>query len=62
MNDSETKDPFDEYEVVKSIHGDYSIWPSVKKIPSGWESVKILGDKNHCLAWIEENWEGPTLK
>jgi MbtH protein len=59
---NEDDDPFDEYSVVRSIHGDYSVWPSVKEIPSGWESVEIRGSKAQCLDWIDANWRGPTLR
>lgn len=61
-DDPEEADPFSEYAVVRSIHGDYSIWPTAKSLPLGWEQVGVIDTKQHCLDWISEHWEGPTLK
>jgi MbtH protein len=56
-----SNDPFNEYVVVKNGQEHYSIWPTIKKVPQGWETMEIIGTKSHCLSWIEENWNGPTL-
>ncbi|KIO77856.1 hypothetical protein TH53_06885 [Pedobacter lusitanus] len=61
IKDDETKDPFTEYFVVKSINEQYSVWPSEKEIPAGWNKIEIAGNKENCLDWIEKNWEGPKL-
>ena len=61
-DDEEVDDPFDEYAVVRSIHGDYSIWPTAKNVPDGWETVGVIGNKAQCLDWIEANWSGPSLR
>jgi MbtH protein len=58
----EEEDPFVEYDVVRSIHGDYSIWPTIKDLPAGWERVEVRGPKAECLDWIEHNWSGPSLR
>jgi len=60
-NDEEREDPFSEYAVVKNANGDHSIWPTLRDIPLGWTSLGITGSKDHCLDWIEKNWEGPKV-
>lgn len=44
------------YYVVKNIEEQYSIWPSYKQIPKGWEAVGEPRIKAECLASIEETW------
>ena len=44
------------YYVVKNAEEQYSIWPSYKQIPEGWESVGNAKIKADCLAYIEETW------
>lgn len=44
------------YYVVKNIEEQYSIWPSYKKIPNGWEAVDGPKAKPECLSYIEQNW------
>ena len=44
------------YYVVKNIEEQYSIWPSYKQIPKGWERVGEAKSKSECLAHIEEIW------
>jgi len=42
--------------VLVSAHGQYSIWPALKKTPLGWRRVGIEGNKSKCMKYIEENW------
>ncbi len=44
------------YDVVVNHEEQYSIWPSHKEIPAGWEAVGKSGLKPECLAYIEEVW------
>ena len=44
------------YYVVKNIEEQYSIWPSYKKIPKGWEVVGQPRIKSECLDYIEKTW------
>jgi MbtH protein len=60
--DDDDDDPFEEYAVVRNIYDDYSIWPTIKALPAGWEQVGIQGAKAVCLGWIENNWSGPSLQ
>lgn len=53
---TETQDPYTEYQVVINSEEQYSIWPAVKAIPNGWRAVGVSGDKQRCLAHIDEMW------
>lgn len=45
------------YFVVKNHEEQYSIWPTHKDMPLGWEVVENKqGSKEECLAYIEEHW------
>ncbi|WP_445490038.1 MbtH family protein [Rhodopseudomonas sp. RCAM05734] len=46
----------DEFVVLLNGDGQYSIWPSVAPIPSGWSSVGPIGSKAECLAFVETAW------
>lgn len=50
------RDVQETYYVVKNIEEQYSIWPSYKKVPSGWEVVGEPKVKSECLAYIDQNW------
>lgn len=60
MAETETKDTLESLEekfyVVKNIEEQYSIWPSYKQIPNGWEIVGEPRIKSDCLAYIEQVW------
>ena len=45
-----------EYRVVINHEEQYSIWPTIKPIPSGWRDVGKAGSKAECLAYIKEVW------
>lgn len=42
--------------VVKNVEEQYSIWPTYKKIPLGWEIAGEPKVKADCLSYIEKNW------
>lgn len=44
------------YYVVKNLEEQYSIWPSYKQIPQGWEVVGEPKIKPDCLSYIDEVW------
>lgn len=44
------------YTVVVNHEEQYSIWPSYKTIPNGWNAVGKTGTKEECLAYIKEVW------
>ena len=44
------------YRVVINHEEQYSIWPSDKPCPVGWQEVGQRGTKAECLAHIREVW------
>jgi len=55
MDQDETEDTTI-YRVVVNHEAQYSIWPSTKTLPLGWNDVGKQGSKVECLAYIEEVW------
>lgn len=45
-----------EYTVVINQEEQYSIWPTGREVPAGWEEVGVRGDKETCLEHIKEVW------
>lgn len=45
-----------EYQVVINDEERYSIWPTYKEIPAGWQPVGFSGPKQTCLDHINEVW------
>lgn len=56
MNVNTVQDVEEKYYVVKNIEEQYSIWPSYKQIPKGWEVVGEPRIKSESLAYIEQVW------
>ncbi len=52
----EQESNFDEYNVVVNIEGQYSIWPTYKEVPYGWNIEGKKGKKEDCLNYIKEVW------
>ena len=46
----------DHYTVVINDEEQYSIWPVGRDVPEGWREVGVSGDKQTCLAHIDEVW------
>ncbi len=44
------------YTVVTNHEMQYSIWPSDREIPAGWQSAGQTGSRQECLAHIDEVW------
>jgi len=44
------------YQVVINHEGQYSLWPSDREPPPGWEGAGKVGPKEECLAYVEEVW------
>ena len=44
------------YLVLVNHEEQYSLWPSYKPIPLGWEAVGKERTKEECIAYIEEVW------
>jgi MbtH protein len=45
-----------DYDVVVNHEEQYSIWPVQLTCPDGWHKVGVSGDKQTCLAHIEQVW------
>lgn len=50
-------DQEDIYTVVLNIEEQYSIWPTFKNVPSGWQEIGVKGSKDFCLEHIKEVWK-----
>lgn len=46
----------DRFKVLINKEEQYSIWPADLEVPGGWQVVGPEGDKQTCLAYVEENW------
>lgn len=44
------------YRVVVNHEEQYSIWPSYRELPLGWNDAGKTGTKEECLAYIKEVW------
>ncbi|MFW9259427.1 antibiotic synthesis protein MbtH [Nostoc sp. KVJ20] len=44
------------YKVVVNHEEQYSIWPSDRQNPAGWNDVGKNGLKQECLDYIKEVW------
>lgn len=49
-----------EYVVVVNHEEQYSIWPSFKPLPLGWNAAGKKGQKAECLEYIKEVWTDMT--
>lgn len=46
----------DLFHVVRNAEEQYSIWPTWRDLPLGWDSVGEAAPREACLDWIEKNW------
>ena len=53
---SDTDDDTTVYRVVINHEEQYSIWPEWKELPLGWTAVGPTGQKDVCLAYINDVW------
>ena len=44
------------FNVVKNHEEQFSIWPDYKELPSGWQLAGKQGNKEECLAFIQDTW------
>ena len=54
MSDSGTDETH--YMVVVNHEEQYSIWPSWRELPAGWNPAGKQGRKDECLRFINEVW------
>lgn len=52
--------PFDdekgEFLILVNDEGQHSLWPVQFDLPAGWRTIGPRGERQMCLAWIDENW------
>lgn len=46
----------DTYDVVLNDEEQHSIWPAGRDLPAGWRKSGFSGQKEDCLAHIDEVW------
>ena len=56
MQDLEELESNLEYRVVVNHEEQYSIWPSERELPAGWNEAGKRGRKAECLEYIREAW------
>jgi MbtH protein len=44
------------FEVVVNDEEQYSLWPTDRELPQGWELAGFQGVKSDCLAYIDKVW------
>ncbi len=48
------------YTVLMNDEEQYSLWPSHKDIPAGWQSVGVTGTKAECMEYVDKTWTDIT--
>jgi MbtH protein len=48
--------PETEFTVVMNDQEQYSIWPTYRPVPAGWQAVGVTGNKSECLEHINQTW------
>ncbi len=44
------------YIVVQNDEAQYSIWFEERELPAGWQPTGYQGNKQECLAYIQQVW------
>jgi MbtH protein len=50
------EDPDASYLVLVNHEGQYSLWPTIADVPSGWDVVHGPDGRAACLDHIEQHW------
>lgn len=45
------------YAVLINSEGQYSLWPDFLDIPSGWDQVYGVANRQECLDYVNSNWD-----
>jgi MbtH protein len=45
-----------DYFVLVNHEAQYSLWPTFREIPAGWNATGPRGKRKECLEWIDANW------
>ena len=46
----------DSFVALKNAEGQFSLWPSGRPAPDGWQVMNAPGSKADCVAFIEAHW------
>jgi MbtH protein len=57
---SDEEDVSQTYIVLVNDEEQYSLWPSQKDIPAGWNSVGVSGSKAECMEYVDKVWTDIT--
>lgn len=45
-----------EFTVLVNDEEQYSLWPSANAVPAGWRLAGFSGDRQACMAFVDEAW------
>jgi MbtH protein len=45
-----------QYQVLMNDEEQFSLWPASHDVPAGWRSAGKVGDKQECMAYVDEVW------
>lgn len=50
----------DSYRIIRTIEGQYGVWPARDRVPQGWTDSGFVASRQRCLAVLQRKW-GHTL-
>lgn len=56
MSDSLFDDESTLFLVLKNSENQYSIWPEILSVPSGWKTALGPKSRQACMDWLGANW------
>lgn len=45
-----------QFDVVVNHEAQYSIWPTWKEKPNGWQAAGFSGNREQCLEFVRSEW------
>ncbi|HWU80263.1 MAG TPA: MbtH family NRPS accessory protein [Caulobacter sp.] len=45
-----------QFTVLVNDEEQYSLWPSANAVPAGWRPAGFAGDREACMAFVDEAW------
>ncbi len=49
-------DPEGRFLVLVNDQDQYSLWPSRREVPAGWQTVRAEDSRQACLDYVENHW------
>jgi len=57
---SDTPNPFDDesqtFLILANAQEQYSLWPTLAAVPTGWRTVMGPESRAACMAYLDSNW------